>query len=67
MFCRRMWRRGWIFAGGWKQYERDDDWRGNVVEHFEQNLTAMVRAIRAVDVPPGSLQSSHEFDGCLAI
>ena len=39
------------FRGGLEQYERDDDWRGNVVEHFEQNLTAMVRAIRAVDVP----------------
>ncbi|MDG2180138.1 MAG: hypothetical protein P8L78_00480 [Mariniblastus sp.] len=39
------------FRGGLEQYERDDFWRKNVIEHFEQNLNGMVRAIQAVDVP----------------
>ncbi|MGY8746987.1 MAG: tetratricopeptide repeat protein [Pirellulales bacterium] len=39
------------FRDGLEKHVRDDIWRGNVVDHFEQNLNAMVRAIQAADVP----------------
>ena len=39
------------FRGGLEQYERDDDWRNNVIDHFEQNLNVMVRAAQAENVP----------------
>ena len=39
------------FRGGLEQYERDDPWREDIVEHFEQNLNAMVDAAEEAEVP----------------
>lgn len=39
------------FQGGLDQYERDDSWRENVVEHFEQNLNGIISAVHEADVP----------------
>ena len=55
------------YRGGLEVYDRNDNWRSNVVRHFEHNLRAMLALANAADVPvilirpPSNLRNSPPF------
>lgn len=55
------------FRGGLEVYDRNEQWRDDVVRHFGHNLTAMIEMATAADVPailirpPSNLRGSPPF------
>lgn len=55
------------YRGGLEVYDRNDDWRTNVVRHFEHNLRAMIEMSGDAGIPvilirpPSNLRSSPPF------
>ena len=39
------------YRNGLNQYQRDDPWQANVIEHYEFNLRRMIRIAKQADIP----------------
>ena len=55
------------YKDGLEAYERDDDWRAGIVEHFERNLRGMIAILERAGIPvilvlpPSNLSDSPPF------